>query len=57
MIVADPTALGASMAMDAAYAEGEGGRNPMNLSLQMSQASAGDPSLGDPRVSRQGGCR
>jgi len=41
--VADPTALDASMAMNAAYAGGDGGRSPMNLGLQMSQGARAIP--------------
>jgi glutamate/tyrosine decarboxylase-like PLP-dependent enzyme len=41
--VADPTALGASMGMNAAYAGGDGGRSPMNLGVQMSQGARAIP--------------
>ncbi len=41
--VADPTALTASMGMNAAYAGGDGGRSPMNLGLQMSQGARAIP--------------
>jgi len=41
--VADPTALSRSMAMNAAYAGADGGRNPMNLGLQMSQGARAIP--------------
>ncbi len=41
--VADPTALGASMGMNAAYAGGDDGRSPMNLGLQMSQGARAIP--------------
>ena len=41
--VADPAALDASMAMNAAYAGGDGGRSPMNLGLQMSQGARAIP--------------
>ena len=41
--IADPTALDASMAMNAAYAGGDGGRSPMNLGLQMSQGARAIP--------------
>ncbi len=41
--VADPMALDASMAMNAAYAGGDSGRSPMNLGLQMSQGARAIP--------------
>ncbi len=43
VVVADPTALSASMGMNAAYAGGDGRRNPMNLGLQMSQSARAIP--------------
>jgi glutamate/tyrosine decarboxylase-like PLP-dependent enzyme len=43
VVVADPTALSASMSMNAAYAGADDGRSPMNLGLQMSQAARAIP--------------